>query len=291
MKESACQFGELRHLAGVLTEPSASSRNIAVVLVSAGLAPKYGPFRLYADLARQLSTEGFLTLRFDLGGIGDSRQAHTSSSLSDRTKRDIAAAVDYLASRFPLHGIVLGGLCSGAEDAFRSAELDSRVTGVVMIDPFAYRTSGWHWRHLLYRARRRLLRAVGVYRPLAPPTRTKESKYTIAYKYMDRAESRRILKTLVERRVRVHFIYTGGAYELFNHEHQLKAMFRDIDFEGLVTLTYLPHLDHTQLLFGDRITIVRTVVRALEDWSRSITPPVRHTGSGGPEHMGLAQSS
>jgi pimeloyl-ACP methyl ester carboxylesterase len=272
MNESCCQFGELRHLAGVLTEPSASPRNVAVVLVSAGLAPKYGPFRLYAELARQLSTEAFLTLRFDLGGIGDSRQAHTNSLLGDRTQRDIAAAVDYLASHFPLHSIVLGGLCSGAEDAFRAAELDSRVTGVVMIDPFAYRTSGWRWRHLLYRARRRLLRAVGVYRPLAPPTPAKESTSAITYKYMDRAESRRILKTLVERRVRVHFVYTGGSREVFNHEHQLKAMFRDVDFEGLVTLTYLPHLDHTQLLFQDRALVVRTVVRALQDWRRACRP-------------------
>jgi dienelactone hydrolase len=245
---------------------------------------------LYAELARQLSTEAFVTLRFDLSGIGDSRQAHTSSSLGDRTQRDVAAAIDYMASRFPLHGIVLGGLCSGAEDAFRSAELDSRVTGVVMIDPFAYRTPGWCWRHLLYRARRRLLRAVGAYRPLAPPTPAKKSKSAITYKYMDRAESQRILKTLVERRVRVHFIYTGGSREVFNHERQLKAMFRDVDLEEWVTLTYLPHVDHTQWLFGDRVLIIRTVVRMLQDWSKSTTPQPRHAGSSDPERMELAHS-
>lgn len=151
MKESSCQFGEYRQLAGILTAPDEPAPRAALVLVSAGLSPKFGPFRLYAELARRLSREGFLTLRLDLGGIGDSRQDYASYPLEKRTRLEIEAALDYLSVRYELNGIVLGGLCSGAEDAFRSAELDTRVTGVVMIDPFAYRTSGWLWRHVLYR--------------------------------------------------------------------------------------------------------------------------------------------
>ena len=55
MKESCCQFGPLGQLAGILTEPDAPAPRVALVLVSAGLSPKCGPFRLYAELARRLA--------------------------------------------------------------------------------------------------------------------------------------------------------------------------------------------------------------------------------------------
>lgn len=272
MKESSCQFGRARQLAGIVTEPSVRPRRAAVVLVSAGLLPKCGPFRLYAEVARRLSRDGFLTLRFDLGGIGDSRQEHTNTPLEKRTKLEIGAALDYLTERYQLDGIVLGGLCSGAEDAFRFAELDPRVTGVVMIDPFAYRTSGWAWRHFLYRVMRRCRRALGLYRPTLHGT--EGGKSLVTYKYMGRTESSRILRALVKRKVHVHFLYTGGARELFNHERQLQAMFNDVDFTGRVTLDHFPHMDHTPLLEEDRHTIVEAIAHRLASACGSETRPV-----------------
>jgi pimeloyl-ACP methyl ester carboxylesterase len=268
MKESCCQFGEYRQLAGILTEPAAPARRVALVLVSAGLSLKFGPFRLYAEIARRLSHDGIPTLRFDLGGIGDSRQAYSNCPLEKRTQLEIGTAIDYLTDRYELEGVILGGLCSGAEDSFRSAELDPRVTGVVMIDPFGYRTSGWLWRHLLYRLERRFLRALGLHRPhvrarAESPEATNGRKALVTYKYMDHAESSRILRVMVQRRGRVHFVYTGGAREAFNHERQLKAMFRDIDFDGLVTVNHFPHIEHTQMLEEDRHTIVEAIANRL----------------------------
>jgi hypothetical protein len=268
MKESSCQFGQFRQLAGILTESTAPHRRVALVLVSAGLTPKSGPFRLYTELARRLARDGVVTLRFDLGGIGDSQHEHRSDPLKTRTKLEIQAALDFLTERFELDHIALGGLCSGAEDSFRTAEVDTRVTRVVMIDPFGYKTWGWKWRNVLYRLTRRGLRALGIHRPylraavgpIGAETRTKAS---ITYKYMDHAESSRILRSVMKRNVRVHFVYTGGAREVFNHSGQLKAMFRDIDFQSLVTVNYLPHVEHTQLLEEDRNAVIETVAHRL----------------------------
>jgi alpha-beta hydrolase superfamily lysophospholipase len=260
MNESSCQFGGDNRLAGIVTPPEGPSRRAAVVLVSAGLSPKCGPFRLYAELARRLSRDGFVTLRFDLGGIGDSRPEETDEPLEKRSRREIAAAVDYLTRRHELDDVVLGGLCSGAEDSFRASETDPRVTGVVMIDPFAYRTPGWAWRHVAYRATRRLLRALRIHRPFV---RLKGRRPLVAYKYMDHPESSRILRAVLARRDRVHFVYTGGAREVFNHERQLKAMFREVKFDGLVTLDHFPHVEHTPLLEEDRRTMVEAIARRL----------------------------
>lgn len=268
MNESSCQFGGDNRLAGIVTHPEGPSRRAALVLVSAGLSPKCGPFRLYSELARRLSRDGFVTLRFDLGGIGDSRPAHTKESLEKRSRREIEAAVDYLTGRHELDDIILGGLCSGAEDSFRAAEVDPRVTGVVMIDPFAYRTPGWAWRHVAYRATRRLLRALRIHRPFvriapSPSKGGREKRPLVAYKYMDRPESSRILRAVLARGDCVHFVYTGGAREVFNHERQLKAMFRGVDFDGRVTLDHFPHVEHTPLLEEDRRTMVEAIARRL----------------------------
>lgn len=259
VRETCCTFGPGAKLVGVLSEPTRQPRDAAVVLISAGVTPKAGPFRLYVELARRLAGDGFRTLRFDLGGIGDSGEPCRDLPLQQRTGRQIAAALDYLSARFGAGNFVLAGLCSGAEDSFRHAEHDGRVTRVVMVDPFAYRSAGFAWRHLAYRARRRLLRAAGLYRPLAPAG----PPPLVRYEYIAREEASRILRALLQRRVRLEFIYTGGMSERFNHRGQLRRMFGGIDFQGLVGVDYLPSLDHTQPVRAERSVLVEAIARRL----------------------------
>jgi alpha-beta hydrolase superfamily lysophospholipase len=259
MTETACQFGDAERLAGIVTEPDAGRPELGLVLVSAGLLPKAGPFRLYAELARHLAKEGVVTLRFDLGGVGDSIEERAGRPLRERTALEIRAAVDYLSERYALPRLVLGGLCSGAEDALRSAAADGRVSGVVMIDPFAYRSAGWHRRHVRHRLVRRALRAVGLYRPIA----TSSSSRVVHYKYMDREEASATLKRLLHRDAYVHFLYTAGVREHLNHRAQVQAWFPELDFGDRVTVDHFPHLDHTQLLAEDRRTLVRAIAARL----------------------------
>ena len=259
MKEYACQFGPHRQLAGVLTEPETLTQRRTVVLVSAGVTPKFGPFRLYVELARRLGREGYRTLRFDLGGIGDSGDEYAGYPLEQRTYLQIKAAFDHLSERCQLDGIVLAGLCSGADDSFRQAERDGRVTGVVMVDPFAYRTAGFLWRHLLFRTQRRLLRAAGLYRP--PPKNPAAS--LVDYEHLPLDESSRILRELLRRQVQLHFVYTGGMREHFNHPGQLRAMFGGIQLNGHVSVDYLPQLDHTQLLQAERRMLIEAIATRL----------------------------
>lgn len=281
MTEVGCQFGEHRQLAGILTTP-APAPHTACVLINAGLVPKLGPFRLYVELARRLAQGGVATLRFDLGGLGDSGPGAPGQPLRTRTMLEVRAAVAELRRRYPeLRDVVVGGLCSGAEDALRYAESDPDVTGVLLIDPFSYRTAGWRWRYLLYRAARRALRTAGLYDPIISPAAVAAAAGSptkvVQYHYMEHGESSRILRAMIARRARVHFIYTGGQQPSFNHAGQLQRMFPDLPFEGRVTLDYFPHMDHTQLLESDR----RTVVDAIGAW---LTPARRPRG--GSPHPG-----
>ena len=269
MTEVCCQFGEHGRLAGIVTVPESAGPAAAralCVLVNAGLVAKSGPWRLYVELARHLARGGVATLRFDLGGIGDSQREQADGPLRERTALEIRAAVDELTRRFPdSRALVVGGVCSGAEDALRYAETDARVTGAVLIDPFSYRTPGWRWRHLAFRAVRRALRAAGVYEPLGAPEAAAPQR-VVSYQYMEHAESSRILKALIARQARLLFIYTGGQHDSFNHPGQLQRMFPDLPFEGRVAVEYFAHMDHTQAFAADRREVVAAIEAAIDAW-------------------------
>jgi len=260
VRERSCRFGEHGRLAGIITEPVRSPR-AAVVMVTAGLTPKFGPFRLYAQLARRLAGDGLLVLRFDLGGIGDSVPASTALPLKKRTEMEIRAAIDHLSGHGVAGGLVLGGLCSGAEDAFRYAAIDPRVTGLFLIDPFAFPTFGWIWRDYLIRGVRRGLALAG----LLPTYRAGDDDESslIHYEYMRYDECSRIMRALVARNVGMHFVYTGGMRKTFNHKRQFSAMFRDIDFQDPPTVDYFPQLRHTQVLQADRELVIESIARGL----------------------------
>lgn len=224
-----------------------------------------GPFRFYTNLARELATEGILTLRFDLSGIGESRSILTSATLSERTAQEISSAIEYILTRYPaIKDLTLGGLCSGAEDAFRASNVDTRVTGVILIDPFAYRIPGWIWRHAIYRLKRRLMRSLGLYTPilLRSSCASLEGRRVVTYSYMNHTESSQILKNLLDRNTRIHFIYTSSMREHFNHKSQLGKMFPDIPFRGLVKLNLFLTLDHTQILEKEQRTLIKSIVLA-----------------------------
>lgn len=271
--ESCCQIGVHAALSGITTEPAGNARRFATVFVNAGLVPKFGPYRLYAEAARRLAASGWRSLRFDLGDIGDSIQVHAGVPLIERTRLDISAAIDHMHRTFDLDGVVLAGLCSGAEDSFRHAAIDHRVVGVVLIDPFSYRTAGWAWRNALQRVARRSMRALGLFAPITLPGPTAPHESTTArtrlrYEPIRHDESSRILAGLIERGVHVHFIYTGGASETFNHPGQLRAMFPGIDLHGLVTVDHLPRLDHTQPLHEERIALIDVIEARLGSLGR-----------------------
>jgi hypothetical protein len=256
-RERAVSFGSAGRLKGILTLPSDSDPVRVLALVNAGFVPKYGPFRVYTQIARRLASQGVGVLRFDLGGLGDSVPSAVGL-LSERTLTDLGAAADLLASEFRATDVVFGGICSAAEDSLRFAEVDARVARVILVDPFAYRTAGFGWRHTRHRLWRRALRSVGAWRP---GPRFAES--VIDYRYMEREESSRILAKLIARRTLLHFIYTGGRRETFNHPGQLAKMFPALDLRGAVTLDHLPDLDHTQYLRAEREVLVDTFVNRL----------------------------
>lgn len=138
MKEILTTFGKYSALVGVISFPPGDDTNIAseaVILLNAGLIHRVGPNRVYVRLARQLAQLGYLVLRFDLSGIGDSSVRTDKAPFEKSSIDDVQQAMDHLAQQHGIVRFVLMGHCAGAINSFRTASEDSRVVGAVIINP------------------------------------------------------------------------------------------------------------------------------------------------------------
>lgn len=136
---------------------SAPSASIGVLIVVGGPQYRVGSHRQFVLLADQLAAHGVPVMRFDCRGMGDSTGlAHDFEEHGP----DLSAALDAFHARVPgLKQIVLWGLCDGASAALLYAPLDSRVSGVVLVNPWMRSAQGQARARLRHYYPRRLMDA------------------------------------------------------------------------------------------------------------------------------------
>lgn len=115
-------------------EDAASRTDIGVVIVVGGPQYRVGSHRQFVTLARALAASGMTALRFDYRGMGDSAGESRNFECVDT---DIDAAITALQRETGATRIVLWGLCDGASAALMHAAADSRVAGIVLVNPWA----------------------------------------------------------------------------------------------------------------------------------------------------------
>ena len=126
-------------LFGIVTEPGqAETRRRAVILVNAGADYHIGASGMYVGFARQWARRGYVVLRMDLCGLGDSatRPGRPDNEVfPPAAVDDIRAAVEWVRTRYGVRDITLGGVCSGAYHALRAAVAAVPVDRILMINP------------------------------------------------------------------------------------------------------------------------------------------------------------
>jgi hypothetical protein len=135
-------FGTDELLFGILTQPAVGEvRRRAVVLLNAGADHHIGASRLYVSMARRWAQHGYVVLRMDLGGLGDSgtRPGRINDDVfPPEALDDIRAAIDFLRGNYGIRDITLAGLCSGAYHALRAAVAGLPVNRILMVNPQNY---------------------------------------------------------------------------------------------------------------------------------------------------------
>lgn len=127
------------HLYGTLHLPEGDCEH-GVIIIVGGPQYRVGSHRQFVDLARALARAGIAVLRFDYRGMGDSEGDFAGFTGIDH---DIAAAVDAFARRLPqVQKLALWGLCDGATAAACYAASDSRIGGLVLLNPWVRSEAG-----------------------------------------------------------------------------------------------------------------------------------------------------
>ena len=120
-------------LGGIL-HTSAGPATVGVVLVVGGPQYRVGSHRQFVLLARDLAAAGFAVFRFDYRGMGDSDGDARSFEQIDA---DIRSAIDGLQEALPgIREIAIWGLCDGASAGLLYAGRDSRVTRLILVNPW-----------------------------------------------------------------------------------------------------------------------------------------------------------
>jgi alpha-beta hydrolase superfamily lysophospholipase len=135
-------FGADALLFGIVTQPPANEiRRRAVILLNAGADHHIGASRLYVSMARRWAQHGYVVLRMDFGGVGDSgtRPGHTDDDVFPQEAiDDIRAAIEFLRNSYGVRDVTLAGLCSGAYHALRAAVAGLSVNRILMVNPQNY---------------------------------------------------------------------------------------------------------------------------------------------------------
>jgi pimeloyl-ACP methyl ester carboxylesterase len=129
-------------LFGIATEPrQGERRHRGVILLNTGADFHIGANRIHVALARRWARHGYVVLRLDLSGLGDSGTVPGCADddvFPDSAVEEIRTAIDYLKSRYGIHDMTVGGVCSGAYHALRAAAAKLPINQILMINPQNY---------------------------------------------------------------------------------------------------------------------------------------------------------
>lgn len=269
MKERVFNFGTNNELSGILTiaDPKHQKMHVpSLLFLNAGFLHKTGFNRFNTDLARQLSAYGYSSLRFDLHGLGDSATCPSSIDYEKQAIIDIQQAIDEVTERCGTQNCIIIGLCSGADFAHTAAIIDKRISGLVLMDGYAYRTLGYYLRDYgsgivnPYRSVRFVINRV---RKRFFSTTLQKNKKLGNEVYIRSFPPKKLimkqLQELIDRGVKIFFIYSGGIPLYYNYADQFFDMFRSVNFKGMIFHRYFKEADHTYTIVSVRQKLKSTI--------------------------------
>ena len=246
MNEEIVAFGERKNLHGILTTPSSEHGKLPLIVFwNAGLIAKTGVHRIQVLLARKFAELGFSTLRFDLSGVGDSYNVSYQEK-GDKTDYDLKQAIEYGLSKIGGEKSILIGFCSGALNAHELMLTEDKVAGSILIDSYGYKTRKYFFYYFL-----KLFRFSKWIRPflillmkIIGTNKVAPESQVAFWDFPPREKVKEDLQQLVNKDLKLYYIYTNGVLDYYNYKNQFYDMFKGVDFKDCVELDFFENSDH-----------------------------------------------
>lgn len=304
MREEAVRFGDRQHLVGVVTVPDQLVEGApAMLFFNAGLIHHVGPSRLYVRLARRLAELGFVSLRFDFSGIGDSGVRTDNLSVEQAFFDDMHQAIRFLKEKVNVSQFILTGHCSGAWMAFLAAGEDEHVVGSIIMNPEGgeeewveydrlRKTSRFYENYYAKEALvdpqrwKKLLTGQAHYRNIASnvlktivwnriSTAAFKVRQRISAPAADTAEPSvleqrfpNITSTFINRPVQLLLLFSEGSSAIEHAHHMIGRELNRMFQSGVAKEIIIPNADHMfTLRAGQQALMVK-----IEDWCRTFLP-------------------
>jgi len=279
MIETPHVFGSYENLYGIHREriktfecgaSDSIKSKTAVLMLTPGMLGNAGPYRLHVELAESLSHRGIASFRFDLSGIGESLAVGNRGTSLQRAAHEVRQAIDLLEQEHGYDQYILFGLCSGADDAIVAALADHRIVGASLMDGCGYQTRS----HSMGLLRRKYLPKVLSFQKwleqlkrILPNHENSSATMPLGLdvrEFPDREQSEREIKSLINRSVKLQFIYTSGVIDYYSYEKQFYDMFPALRDRPEITVIYRSQWDHTLMVKEDRSELVQMVSHWVE---------------------------
>ena len=279
MIERALMFGDQQKLIGVLAVPAEiMPERPAMILLNAGIIHHVGPTRLYVELARELAGRGFLVLRFDFSGIGDSPTRVDQLPFEQSMVLEARSAMDSIQQQFDVARFCLMGLCDGAVASFRTACADERVSGIGLMNARGFDNDPAWNEYILSQGRARDLRR-RLFSPRAwQRLLTGASQYRHILRVLlnqvlglggPRGTAKKVVSSLgsaaqaiIARQVRVLLLNSAGDHSLDYIRAILGSAMRDPESAHLFAEVTIQNADHTLTFTKNR----RDAIAGIRDW-------------------------
>jgi len=146
MNERAVLFGSTHTLVGVVTYPDGShidTERPALIILNAGVVHRVGPQRFHVNLARRVAGQGFVAIRFDFSGIGDSPARADLLPYNESAILEVREVMDSISELTGIQRFCVTGLSSGGVVSLLAALKDPRVVGVGILNPAFEVSDDW----------------------------------------------------------------------------------------------------------------------------------------------------
>lgn len=277
--EKVVKFGQNNDLVGILTLPTGAVNTDApaTIIVNSGIVHRVGTCRLSVKWARGMAQRGHTSLRFDLSGVGDSAVRRDSLAFEQSSILEAQDAMNFLQRRHKLGSFVLGGLCSGADVAYETGQVDDRVKGIIQIDPYTYENMQFYlhhyvprlldlgrWRRFIGRVLKRLQPSTGQGKE-APTDDLEMPTYIREYPPLKSVQAG--YQDMSNKDISIMAVYTASAE--YNHESQFAEIFAPVSFNKELKVVFLSNSDHMITTLPEQTEVLSEIW----EWMEQVWPP------------------